>query len=202
MFSSRSYKHRKLKQPIFWRNGEYLFPYRKRKQRESDCFTRSPSLRYGDGLWSPRDSKKEQKGYTHVVTVHTFLFQLFPSSVFLAMKSTQHQTLPSPSTPHSSKHYENQTDRASERGSRKISALLPGQTKCFVMRLAISSLLPSLSWPSAIRTPTERMGGERMGIFERANRTIQLPTAANVNRCMHLLCCVVGARELRASFIV
>ena len=103
---------------------------------------------------------------------------------------------------HSSKHYENQMDRASERGSRKISALLPGQTKCFVMRLAISSLLPSLSWPSAIRTPTERMGGERMGIFERANRTIQLPTAANVNRCMHLLCCVVGARELRASFIV
>ena len=50
---------------------------------------------------------------------------------------------------HSSKHYENQMDRASERGSRKISALFLGQTKCFVMRLAIS-LLPSLS----IRTPT------------------------------------------------
>ena len=148
---------------------------------------------------------RQREGAKRIYTLgHSpyFLFQLFPSSVFLAMKSTQHQTLPSPSTPHSSKHYENQTDRASERGSRKISALLPGQTKCFVMRLAISSLLPSLSWPPAIRTPTERMGGERMGIFERANRTIQLPTAANVNRCMHLLCCVVGARELRASFIV
>ena len=26
----------------------------------------------------------------------------------------------------------------------------------------------------------------KLGIFERANKTMQLPTAANVNRCMHL----------------
>ena len=52
--------------------------------------------------------------------------------------------LSSPSTPHSLKHYENQTDHVSERGQPK-DLRFPGQTKCFAMRCLR---------PPAIRTPT------------------------------------------------
>lgn len=41
-----------------------------------------------------RDSKHNEQKDIHLVTVHAFLFELlsFSSSIFFAMKSTQHQT--------------------------------------------------------------------------------------------------------------